>query len=265
VLPVDCEDVGVVIDGTRLVHDVSLRVEAGEWLAVIGPNGAGKTTLLHALAGLIPSEGRVHYGGRSLRSLSRRERARTVALVPQTPVIPPGMSVTDYVVLGRTAHVPAFGSPRQGDLAVTAALIDELDLARLAGRTVLSLSGGERQRCLLARTLAQEAPLLLLDEPTTGLDLPHAQQVLDLIRRTTTATGTTVISTMHDLTLAGSYAHRLALLAGGRLVATGSPAEVLREDVLERHYGGRLRVLDHEGTIVVLPGLPARVEPALER
>jgi iron complex transport system ATP-binding protein len=259
VLPVDCVDVGVVVDRARLVSGVTLQVGAGEWLGVIGPNGAGKTTLLHALAGLVPSEGSIRYGGRTLRSLGRRERARLVALVPQTPVIPPGMSVADYVILGRTAMVPAFGSPGPGDRRLVAALIEELDLDRLAGRTVFSLSGGERQRCLLARTLAQEAPLLLLDEPTTGLDLPHAQQVLDLIRRAAAATGTTVISTMHDLTLAGSYAGRLALLAEGRLVATGAPAEVLRENVLNRHYGGRLRVIDHEGTIIVLPGQPAPV------
>ncbi len=253
-LEVECEDVRVVLDKTPIVHGVSLRAEAGAWTSVIGPNGAGKTTFLHAVAGLIAYQGEVRLNGRSLRDFSRRERARVVGLAPQTPIIPPGMTVTDYVILGRTAHLSAFGSPGGKDRSIVASLIEELDLVHLATRTVASLSGGERQRCLLARILAQQAPVMLLDEPTTGLDLSHAQQVLDLIAKTHERLGITVISTMHDLTLAGSYASHLALIADGRVVAAGSPGQVLREPVLNRHYGGRIRVIDHEGTIVVMPG-----------
>jgi len=253
---IECVDVHVVLDHHPIVNGVSVDVAPGTWTTVVGPNGAGKTTLVHAIAGLVDSTGEVRLGGRPIGAMHRRQRAQTIALVPQTPVIPPGMNVADYVSLGRTAHLSAWGGPKPGDRAVVADVVDRFDLTAFADRPVASLSGGERQRCVLARALAQQSPILVLDEPTTGLDLAHAQAVLDLIVETRRRLGVTVLSTMHDLTLAGSYADRLVLLAGGRVAAAGRPAEVLREDVLTRHYGGRIRVLDHEGTIVVVPAPP---------
>ncbi|HLH46613.1 MAG TPA: ABC transporter ATP-binding protein [Acidimicrobiales bacterium] len=250
---IECAGVRVVLDGRAVVDGVSLTVPPGTWTTVVGPNGAGKTTLVHALAGLVESTGEIRLGDRPIRTMNRRERARAVALLPQSPVIPPGMTVADYVSLGRTAHLSAFGSPRPDDRAVVADVVDRLDLTPLARRAVTSLSGGERQRCILARALAQQSPILLLDEPTTGLDLAHAQAVLDLIVEIRRHLGVTVLSTMHDLTLAGSYAERLVLLADGRIAAEGTPAEVLREDVLTRHYGGRMQIVEHEGTLVVVP------------
>jgi iron complex transport system ATP-binding protein len=244
--------------GRPVLHGIDLRAEAGEWLAIIGPNGAGKTSLLLAIAGLLDYEGTVTLDGRPAAALGSRALARLIALVPQQPTIPPGITVADYVILGRSAHVPLYRSPGRNDRHVVHTLLAELDLAGLAGRPVAELSGGERQRATLARALAQQAPVLLLDEPTSALDLAFGQQVLDLVADIRDRLGVTVISTMHDLTLAGGYADGLALLAGGRLVARGRAEEVLTEEVLATHYGGRLQVIHHEGRPVVVPAAPAR-------
>jgi iron complex transport system ATP-binding protein len=245
--------VAVDFDHTRILDGVSLRVDAGEWLSIVGPNGAGKSTLLRAIAGLVPARGEIELDGRPAGHLRRRDRARLTALVPQAPVVPPGMTVADYVVLGRTPHIPFFGAESAHDLAVAERTMAQLDLLAFAERTVSSLSGGERQRVFLARALAQEAPVLLLDEPTTGLDVGYQQQVLELIDRLRRDHTLTVLSTMHDLTLAGQYADRLVLLDGGRVVSSGPAAEVLTEDNIARSYGAHVRVVHHDGQPVVLP------------
>jgi len=241
------------LGGVRVLDGVDLVVAPGEWVTVVGPNGAGKSTLLRALAGLVAHRGEVVLAGAPARSLSRRERARLVALVPQTPVVPDGMRVTDYVLLGRTPHLRALAAHGAADLAAARAALERLDLVGLADRPVASLSGGERQRVLLARALAQAAPVVLLDEPTTALDVGHQQQVLELVDDLRRDGRLTVLSTMHDLTLAGQYAGRVALLDAGRVVAEGRPADVLTEDALARHYDARVRVLAQDGHPVVVP------------
>ncbi len=241
-------------DGTRLLHGVSLDVAAGEWLAVIGPNGAGKSTLCRALVGLTTaSSGEIAYGGRAAGVLSRRERAQLIAYVPQSPAVPHGFTVADYVLLGRTPYVRSLGTESAADRAAMADAVNRLGLRRLAHRDLGSLSGGERQRVLIARALAQAAPVLLLDEPTTALDLGAQQEVLDLLDRLRTESGLTVVTTLHDLTLAGQYADRLVLLDGGRVVATGGPTDVLTTENIERYYGARMRVVFERGRPVVLP------------
>ena len=250
---VRCRGVTVDVDGARLVDGVDLDAADGEWVSVIGPNGAGKTTLLRAIAGLTAADGQVEVGGRPSAGLSTRERSRLVALVPQNPIVPSTMSVLDYVLLGRTPHIPLFGVESPDDVAAAAAVLEQLELSALAGRQLLTLSGGELQRVLLARALAQAAPILMLDEPTTALDVGHQQEVLDLVDDLRATRGLTVVSTMHDLTLAGQYADRLVMLAGGRIVATGSAEEVLTEANVARYYGARVRVLHEPGGIVVLP------------
>jgi iron complex transport system ATP-binding protein len=237
---------GVHLGGQEILRDVTFDVPAGSWVCAIGPNGAGKSTLVHAVAGLVPFAGRVDLWGRELGTYRRRERARLVALVPQKPVIPEGITVAEYVLLGRTPHLGVLGTERRTDVLAAAAAIEQLDLGWASERRLDSLSGGELQRAVLARALAQEAPLLLLDEPTTGLDLGHQIRVLELVDELRRAHGLTVLSTMHDLTLAGRFADRFALLSQGRLVSTGSRTDVLNEAVIAEHFGASVRVIGDE-------------------
>jgi iron complex transport system ATP-binding protein len=241
--------------GGRLVLDgVSLEVGPGQWLGVIGPNGAGKSTLIRALSGLVRAGGSVTVDGESSLSLGRRQLARLMAIVPQSPVMPPGMSVHDYVLLGRTPHLGPLAREGAADLAAVHRLLVELDLLSMADRALHSLSGGERQRAVIARALAQEAPILLLDEPTTALDIGHQQEVLDLVDSLRQQRELAVLSTMHDLTLAGRYADRLMLLDDGRSVAEGLARDVLTEDNLARFYRANVRlVIDEDGLVVVVP------------
>jgi iron complex transport system ATP-binding protein len=245
--------VSVRVAGRPIVDDVSLDIGTGEWLNIVGPNGAGKTTLLRVLAGLTGFDGSIAVDGTDVRSMKRKELARLVALVPQIPLIPPGMTVADYVLLGRTPHLRPLASEGRADLDAAHRALDRLDLLPFAARAVTTLSGGERQRVLVARLLAQDAPIALLDEPTTALDVGHQQQVLDLVDELRHDRGLTVVATMHDLTLAAQYGDRVALLADGRLAATGSPDEVLTEDALSTLYGARVRVLRDGDSLVVVP------------
>jgi iron complex transport system ATP-binding protein len=259
----DVRDVGVEIDGNRLLHDVTLRVEPDEWLGIIGPNGAGKSTLLRAVAGLVAFTGSVRFDDDDLRALRPRTRAQRVAFVPQSPVIPASITVLDYVMLGRTPHIGLLGLERPVDREAVHEVVELLDLAAFTTRRVETLSGGERQRVLIARALAQQAPVLLLDEPTSALDIGHQQDVLELVDDLRHRRNLTVVTTMHDLTLAGRYADRLLLLAGGEAVVTGTGQDVLTERHLERYYGASVRILHDEHGLVVVPyrSSPAREAP----
>ena len=249
--------VRVSLDGAEVVRGIDIRLDDGEWLGLIGPNGAGKTTVLRAVAGLVPYSGSVRIVGDEASELRRRELARRVAVVPQIPVIPPDTSVLEYVVLGRTPHLGYSGSPRARDVTAARSALARLDAAHLVDRRLGSLSGGERQRAVLARAVAQDARLLLLDEPTTALDVGAQQQVLELVASLRTDRGLTVLSAMHDLTHAGQYADRLVLMDGGREVASGAPKEVLTEQLVARHYGAEVRVIvDDETGIAVVPLRP---------
>ena len=240
--------VTVRLGGRNVVDGVSFSVEHGDWVTLIGPNGAGKTSLMRAIAGLVGHRGEIRLDGDPLRALRRKDVAQRVALVPQTPLLPAGMSVEEYVLLGRTPYVSYVGREGRGDLAAAASAVARLDLAELVNRQLGTLSGGERQRAVLARALAQEAPLLLLDEPTSALDAGRQQEALELIDGLRLDAGLTVVAAMHDLTLAGLYAPKLLLLSGGRIVAEGAAAEVLTEPLIEEHYGARVRVL--EGAVI---------------
>ena len=258
-------DLVVRLGDADLLNGLSIDVSAGEWVAVIGPNGAGKSTLCRAVVGLAePAEGAIELcgrtafaaagvrGGRSVR-MARRDRARLVAYVPQTPVVPAGFTVADYVLLGRTPHVGSLGTDSAADRAAMEHAMRRLSLERFAARDVASLSGGERQRVLVARALAQAAPIMLLDEPTTALDLGAQQEVLDLVDALRREAGLAVITMLHDLTLAGQYADQLVLVDRGRVVAAGSPEAVLTEENIERYYGARMRIVYEHGRPVVLP------------
>jgi len=250
----DVRDLVVVLGGRSVLVDVELRVERGAWTSVVGPNGAGKTTLLHAIAGRIGYDaGTIELFGRETRRLGARARARVVALVPQTPIVPSGVSVLDYALLGRTPHLPFFGRESRADVELAIEMLTNLGVVELATRPVDTLSGGERQRVILARALLQEAPLVLLDEPTTSLDIGHQQDVLELVDRLRREHSLTVVSTMHDLTLAGLYADELVLLAAGRVAKRGSAVDVLTEGNLRAHFGARVTVLAGEDGPVVVP------------
>ncbi len=246
-------DVHVQIEQTPVLRGINLDVAPGSWLNVIGPNGAGKTTLLRALLGLVKATGSVEIDG--LGDERPAARARTLAYVPQTPLIPPGMGVIDYVLLGRTPHHGVFANDSADDLAIAAEVLGRLDLVGFADREVRSLSGGERQRVVMARALAQTTPVLLLDEPTTALDLGHQQELLDLVDELRAERNLTVIATMHDLTLAARYGDRLALLSEGQVRKTGSPEQVLTVESIAEYFRANVKIIsDVDGPIIVPTG-----------
>jgi iron complex transport system ATP-binding protein len=251
---VDVNHVSVKAGATTLLSDVSLGIEPGTWCTIIGPNGAGKTTLVEAIAGLRRvAAGTVQIAGQSISALNERERARLVALVPQHPQVPAGMTVRDYVSLGRLAFHGVLRSPNTEDRRVVDTVLERLSLVDFAPRDVTTLSGGERQRMVLARSLAQSTMVIVLDEPTTGLDLRHQMELLELLKKEVADCGLTIIATLHDLTLAGQFADRLVLLDHGVVVIDGASRDVVRSSALSEHYGMNLRVIDVNGSDVIVP------------
>jgi cobalamin transport system ATP-binding protein len=244
---------GVEIDRSVLLAGVDLTVAPGEWMGLIGPNGAGKTTLLRAVAGVMDSFGVIRVDGNDLAELAPRERARRVALVPQRPIIPPGMDAFTYVLLGRTPHLGYFASEGKRDVEIAGEALAELGVADLSHRDISTLSGGELQRVVLARALAQQPEILLLDEPTSALDVGNQQQVLEVIDGMRSIRGLTVVSAIHDLTLAGQFCDRLALLADGELVAVGTPHQVLTEETIRVHYDANVNVIWIDDQLAVIP------------
>ncbi|MEZ4698925.1 MAG: ABC transporter ATP-binding protein [Rhodothermales bacterium] len=209
-----------------VLQGIDARVERGRFTCLVGPNGSGKTTLLRAIGGLLPYEGALQLDGREVAAWPARELARQLAFVRQSASVSFEFSVREFVALGRTPHRPWIGGDRPEDAARVDALLDALDLRRHADGPVTRLSGGEQQRLFLAQALAQDTPLLLLDEPTLHLDLYHQY---DLMRRleALVASGKTVLAVVHDLALAARFADAVLVLHEGRLVAGGTPAETL--------------------------------------
>ena len=256
---ISLERVTVTLGGREVVREVTAEIETGDWVALIGPNGAGKTSLLRAVAGLLPCDGSVSLEGAPLAELGRRERAQRLALVPQEPRTPPWLTVAEYVLMGRTPYLRPLAREGDADHDAAARALSRLDLDELAERTLGTLSGGERQRVVVARALAQEASIVLLDEPTASLDIGHQQQALDLLDALRETEGLTLVAAMHDLTLAAQYADRVLLLDQGRVVADGAPADVLTEEALAQHYGARVRVVTLDDGVAVLPARRASV------
>jgi iron complex transport system ATP-binding protein len=249
----DVVEIGVSYGERDVLHGVSLSVAAGEVVGLVGPNGCGKTTLLKAVAGAVPlRSGEVLIEGEPVAGLSGRERARRVAVLPQLAGLPPRLRALDAVVMGRTPYLGFFSQEGPEDYAIARRAIERVGAAELAGRDVGELSGGERQTILLARALAQQSPILLLDEPTASLDIGHQMSLFALVRDLAASEGRAVLAALHDLTLASLYCDRLVLLAGGQVVAEGSPASVLSLPNIEAAYGAR-------ATILFDAGIPAPV------
>jgi iron complex transport system ATP-binding protein len=250
---IELRGVTVALGGRSVVDGVDASVAEGEWLALIGPNGAGKTTLLRAIARLVAFSGGIALAGRPSESLSRSELSRLIAVVPQEPSVPAWMTVGEYVLLGRTPHLGPLAKEGARDRDAAAAALARLELLELADRRLGTLSGGEKQRAVVARALSQEAPIVLLDEPTAALDIGHQQQALDLLDALRAESGLTLVAAMHDLTLAAQYADRMLLLDGGRVASEGAPRDVLTEDAIARHYGAAIDVVPVNGRIAVVP------------
>jgi iron complex transport system ATP-binding protein len=248
------DSIGVRYGERDAVRDVTFAAAEGEWVGLIGANGAGKSTLLRAVASLQKHTGTVRVGSTALNGLSHRKLARLVAYVPQQPEMPAGMTVLDYALLGRTPHIGYLGVESDEDRRQCRTLLERLGIAHLARRMLPTLSGGEMQRAVLARALAQHAPVLLLDEPTSALDLGNRIDALELVDELRLERGLTVVSAIHDLTLAGQFADRLLLMDRGEAVVAGSPADVLDPERLSHHFGGSVHVLrDPSGALIVAP------------
>nr|WP_256473262.1 ABC transporter ATP-binding protein [Phyllobacterium sp. 21LDTY02-6] len=229
-------DLGVSLGPRPILHGIDLSVSRGELVGLIGPNGAGKSTLIRSVFGLVPSVGEIAIDGRPARRLPLRERARLVALLPQEREIGWAISVEKLVALGRTPHTGFFAAAGAHDRAVVERAIRRMELDALRQRPVTELSGGEKARVLIARALAQDAPLLIADEPTAGLDPAHQIALMQSLADIA-ADGSAVIASLHDLGLAARWCTRLVLLDKGRIVADGPPGEVLTAERLRSVYG----------------------------
>ena len=250
---IELTDVTVVLGGQPVVDGIEAAVALGEWVALIGPNGAGKTTLLRAIARLVPFAGSIALEGRDTEELHRAELSRLLAVVPQEPSTPPWMTVAEYVLLGRTPHLGTLAKEGKRDRDAAARALERLDLLEYRERRLGTLSGGEKQRVVVARALAQEARIVLLDEPTASLDIGHQQQALELLDALRGESELTLVAAMHDLTLAAQYADRMVLLDRGHVVADGVPRDVLTEATIARHYGASIDVVPVGGRVAVIP------------
>lgn len=242
---ISVDDISVSFDGgeTGILDGVSCEVPSQSFVALVGPNGAGKTTLLRTVNGVLtPDSGTISIDGKNVQSLSSREVARRIATVPQKTSISFDFSVRDIVAMGRTPHRSRFHRTDESEIIEQA--LERVQIAHLADRSVGSVSGGERQRVLLARALAQEAPAMILDEPTASLDINHQVRTLELVRDLVDE-GTTALAAIHDLDLAARFCDSIIVLSDGRVLANGPPASVLTETIVEQAFGGDPRIYEN--------------------
>jgi iron complex transport system ATP-binding protein len=248
----ELERIGFKYGEKRVLRDITLAVEIGEFFGILGPNGSGKSTLLNLIAGIrLPCEGEIRLNGVAPGKMQRKELARLVAVVPQEASWVFPLTVEEVVLMGRTPHIGRLAFESKRDLAVARSAMEAVELLPFAARLMETLSGGERQRVLIARALAQEPEVILLDEPTASLDIAHQIRTFDLIRSLSRSAGLTVVAVTHDMNLAALYCDRIALLDEGRLHSLGRPGEVITESHIKEVYGVNV-VVDHHP----LTGLP---------
>ena len=235
----------VSYNGREILHDVSLDVKNGEVMALIGPNGAGKSTLIRAVSGVIESRGEIQTDGKKFYEMNPMERARYVAVVPQAISLPPAFSVWETVLMGRTPYLGFLGNASKHDEEITRQSLTRVNALNFSERRVGEISGGEQQRILLARALCQSTPILLLDEPTSHLDLQYQVGLLELVRDLAKENNLAVLVAMHDLNLAARYADRVALMVAGNIKAIGTPKEVLQPQLIADAYCLPVQVVKH--------------------
>ncbi|MFD5556848.1 ABC transporter ATP-binding protein [Streptomyces sp. NPDC127068] len=246
-------------DDRTVVHELDLAIPDGEVTVIVGPNACGKSTTLRALGRLLkPSGGSVLLDGTALAELPTKRIAQQIGLLPQTPVAPEAITVADLVGRGRQPHQRWWQQWSEADERAVREAMERTDVAALAERAVDELSGGQRQRVWIAMALAQDTELLLLDEPTTYLDISHQVEVLDLVRQLNHERGRTVVVVLHDLNQAARYADHLVAMKAGRVVAEGAPAEVVTEELVREVFGLDCTVVPDPvtGSPLVVPGLP---------
>ncbi len=272
-MTVEFDAVTVTLGGRDVVRDASLTVEPGTVVGLVGPNGSGKSSLLRTLYRAVkPRRGTVHLDGRDVLSLSGRQAARSVAVMLQDPPTDFDLTVAETVALGRAPHHASFGRDTAEDLRIVDEAMLRAEIADLGDRMVATLSGGQRQRVMLARALAQESPILVLDEPSNHLDIAHQHELMSTVR----GLGRTVIAALHDLNLAAQYCDHVVVLAEGRIIASGPPVEVLTPGLIRTTFAVDVRVLGEPSDPVYAfrpfaahsapepPAAPSRTDPSTE-
>lgn len=229
-----------------VVQDISFEAKQGVILGIIGPNGSGKSTLMKGISRLLrPISGRIFFNGKSILDFDRMELARTIAVVPQNPYLPEMFTAHEVVMMGRTPHLGLLRYESKRDFDVVRKAMETTCTFDLAERRVNELSGGERQRLTIARALAQEPKVMLLDEPTAHLDINYQKEILNLIRKLSNEAGIIVIMALHDLNLASQYCGHLIMLHGGKIFSEGSPKEVINSDNIRKVYGAQVFIYSH--------------------
>ncbi len=249
----------------QVLRQVSLNAAEGEFVGIIGPNGSGKSTLLRVISGVAaPIAGSVRLQGEEVRRIPRNQLARRVAVVQQSGHIPDGFTAWEVALLGRTPYLGLLQAESEHDFAVVQRALVLCGAAEYAERRMGELSGGERQRVVIARALAQEPELLLLDEPTAHLDISHQVSILDLVYELSRSQGITVVAVFHDLNVAAQYCDRLVILAGGAVLAEGPPAEVITAEQVAHAYGAQVIVLPHPANELPVAMITARNRTTME-
>jgi iron complex transport system ATP-binding protein len=252
----EAQKVSFAYNGRPVLRDVDLRVCPGQIVGIIGPNGAGKSTLIKILSRLLrPDEGRISLGDQDLSRWSHTQLARHLAVVPQAATLPETFTAWEVVLMGRTPYLGLLGNETATDMAIAQRAMEETNTWHLASRLIGQLSGGERQRVVVARALAQEPRVLLLDEPTLHLDINHQLEILSLVRHLVDEQGLAVLAIFHDLNLAAHFCHELVLLCQGRVFARGRPEEVITAANIAAVYAADVAILPHphNGRPTVLP------------
>jgi iron complex transport system ATP-binding protein len=242
-------NLSVFYGARQILHEIQLEVHSGEIVALLGPNGAGKSTLIRSISGVIPIRGgNIFVDQKNVTSLSTMERARHISVVPQAISMPPAFTVWETVLLGRTPYLNFLGQTSAKDEATARQALEQVDVLHLIDKRMDEISGGEQQRVLLARTLAQDTPILLMDEPTTHLDISHQIDLLKLITKQAREKSLTVLIALHDLNLASMFADRIAIVQNGLLCVAGTPQETLTSEIINSVYHVPVHVVSHPQT-----------------
>jgi iron complex transport system ATP-binding protein len=253
------EDVSFAYDHDPVVKNLSLQVEAGEFIGVLGPNGSGKSTLLKLLAGILkPDSGNVRFRDKELLDYKRKILAKSIAWLPQEHAMAFSFQVAEIVLMGRHPYLSPMTFEGQNDFDIADRAMRTTETTHLSTRQFSDISGGEKQRVMVACAITQEPEVMLLDEPTTALDIKYQLEILNILQRLNRNDGMTLILAMHDLQLASKYCRRLILIDNGNIIKQGSPEEVLQKEILESVYGVKLKIVrdPEDGSVMISPEAP---------